>query len=358
MRAISRPPSTTAMSPSSVTRPMTATGRPHRVQTSRTTSDRSGRTIASIRSCDSEISTSNGSRSGSRRGTASRSIRIPVPARSAVSDVAQVMPPAPRSWRPSTRPRSISSREASISSFSANGSPTCTEGRLDGSSSEKVAEASTDAPPIPSRPVVDPNRTARLPGPGAAARVSCRSSSSPIAITLTSGLPWYDSSNTSSPPIVGTPTQLPYPPTPLTTPSTRWRVRAEPGSPKRSASSTAIGRAPIVKMSRRIPPTPVAAPWYGSTALGWLCDSILNATARPSPIEITPAFSPGPATTPAPVVGRVDSKGFELLYEQCSLHMTLNIASSRSFGSRPPRRSRIASSSSSVSPSRRWSGSM
>ena len=30
--------------------------------------------------------------------------------------------------------------------------------------------------------------------------------------------------------------------------------------PKRSESSTAMGRAPIVKMSRRIPPTPVAAP--------------------------------------------------------------------------------------------------
>ena len=28
----------------------------------------------------------------------------------------------------------------------------------------------------------------------------------------------------------------------------------------------AIGRAPMVKMSRRMPPTPVAAPWNGSTA--------------------------------------------------------------------------------------------
>ena len=37
-----------------------------------------------------------------------------------------------------------------------------------------------------------------------------------------------------------------------------------------------------------MPPTPVAAPWYGSTADGWLCDSILNATASPSPIEMTP----------------------------------------------------------------------
>jgi len=67
--------------------------------------------------------------------------------------------------------------------------------------------------------------------------------------------------------------------------------------PKRSESSRAIGRAPMVKTSRRMPPTPVAAPWYGSTALGWLCDSILNATAIPSPIAMTPAFSPGPCNT-------------------------------------------------------------
>ena len=95
---------------------------------------------------------------------------MPVPARSAVSEMAQVMPAAPRSWRPSTRPPSISSRLASMSSFSANGSPTCTVGRLAPDSSPKVALASTDAPPIPSRPVAEPKRTARLPGPGAAAR--------------------------------------------------------------------------------------------------------------------------------------------------------------------------------------------
>ena len=59
------------------------------------------------------------------------------------------------------------------------------------------------------------------------------------------------------------------------------RALARSGSPKRSESSTAIGRAPIAKMSRRIPPTPVAAPWNGSTALGWLCDSTLNAHRQP-----------------------------------------------------------------------------
>ena len=69
---------------------------------------------------------------------------------------------------------------------------------------------------------------------------------------------------------------------------------ARRGSPKRSESSDAIGRAPIVKMSRRMPPTPVAAPWYGSMKHGWLCDSILNAATQPSPMSTTPAFSPGP----------------------------------------------------------------
>jgi len=45
------------------------------------------------------------------------------------------------------------------------------------------------------------------------------------------------------------------------------------------------------------PPTPVAAPWKGSTALGWLCDSTLNAHTRPPPTSTAPAFSPGPMTT-------------------------------------------------------------
>jgi hypothetical protein len=38
------------------------------------------------------------------------------------------------------------------------------------------------------------------------------------------------------------------------------RMRGASSSPKRSESSEAIGRAPIVKTSRRMPPTPVAAP--------------------------------------------------------------------------------------------------
>ena len=57
---------------------------------------------------------------------------------------------------------------------------------------------------------------------------------------------------------------LPYPAMPATTPSSRRRVTGSSSAPKRSEFSSATGRAPIVKMSRMMPPTPVAAPWNGS----------------------------------------------------------------------------------------------
>src|SRR6516225_2409465 len=68
---------------------------------------------------------------------------------------------------------------------------------------------------------------------------------------------------------------------------------------------------------------------------GWLWLSILKTTASPSPMSTTPAFSPGPQITRAPVVGNVCSQIFDDLYEQCSLHITENIPSSVMFGVRP-----------------------
>src|SRR6478736_4567947 len=100
----------------------------------------------------------------------------------------------------------------------------------------------------------------------------------------------------------------------------------------------AIGRAPIDMMSRTIPPTPVAAPWYGSTYDGWLWDSTLKVTAQPWPMSTTPAFSPMP-TSSASVFGAFSPNclrwTFEDLYEQCSLHMTEYMASSELVGRRP-----------------------
>ncbi len=91
---------------------------------------------------------------------------------------------------------------------------------------------------------------------------------------------------------------------PDTTPSATQRLRASSRGPKRNGSMTAMGRAPMVKMSRRMPPTPVAAPCAGSTKLGWLWLSMRMAAAMPSPTStMTPAFSPGPTRTPSPSVG-------------------------------------------------------
>ena len=83
---------------------------------------------------------------------------------------------------------------------------------------------------------------------------------------------------------------------PATTPRRSRRVAGVSSSPKRSEFVSRTGRAPIVKMSRMIPPTPVAAPSNGSMALGWLWDSILKAIAQPSPTSMMPAFS-SPAFT-------------------------------------------------------------
>src|SRR5919108_5657553 len=137
---------------------------------------------------------------------------------------------------------------------------------------------------------------------------------------------------------------------PATTRSSRKRERDDSSSPKRSESSTATGRAPSANTSRRIPPTPVAAPWKGSIAEGWLWLSTLNAIARPSPASTTPAFSPGPKITRSPSVGSVRRSFLECLYAQCSDQRSEKTASSRSFGSRSSS-SRIRSSSASVSPS-------
>src|SRR6478736_8353344 len=142
---------------------------------------------------------------------------------------------------------------------------------------------------------------------------------------------------------------------PDTTPCTTRAVSGWLMSPNRSASITATGRAPIEMMSRTMPPTPVAAPWNGSMYDGWLCDSILNVTAQPSPMSSTPAFSPMPTMRCCFISGVTfwpNWRRYTLLdlYEQCSLHMTEYMASSALVGRRP-RMLRMRSYSSGFRPS-------
>ena len=80
-------------------------------------------------------------------------------------------PPRRGPARPPTTREASSSSEHSRSLDSSNGSPTCTDGRLVSSSASSSAEASTDAPPMPSRPVDAPNSTRTLPTPAAALRI-------------------------------------------------------------------------------------------------------------------------------------------------------------------------------------------
>ncbi|SKS12496.1 Uncharacterised protein [Mycobacteroides abscessus subsp. abscessus] len=101
-----------------------------------------------------------------------------------------------------------------MSTFSVNGSPTCTLGSFlreapSASSPPNVSDASTETPPIPSSPVRAPNRMILLPAPEANAR--CRSSlrSTPAHRAFTKGLPAYDASNTVSPPMFGRPSEFP-----------------------------------------------------------------------------------------------------------------------------------------------------
>src|SRR3989344_2176548 len=60
--------------------------------------------------------------------------------------------------------------------------------------------------------------------------------------------------------------------------------------------------------------------------------------AWPSPMSITPAFSPGPQITLGPLVGNFTRCFRDDLYEQCSDHITEKTPSSTSFGSRFRRR--------------------
>ena len=133
------------------------------------------------------------------------------------------------------------------------------------------------------------------------------------------------------------------------------RRRRQSGAPKRRPSRSAIGRAPIATMSRRMPPTPVAAPWNGSTAVGWLCDSTLNATASPSPRSTTPAFSPGPCSTRSPARGQAAQQGrgvlvAAVLRPEHREHGQLEVVR------RAAEQFSMRSNSQSVRPSARWRG--
>ena len=202
-------PSNTRIRRVSVTVPIAVPFTSHFSHSARTSSTFAGSTTHNIRSWDSLTITSNGSIPCSRSGILATSRSIPTLPLEAISAADEVRPAAPRSCSATISPRSSNSNEHSNSFFSSNGSPTCTVGRLPSSASPSSADASTDAPPIPSRPVRAPNSTSVFPGPAAALRTSFSRSPSPSAIAFTKQFCSYGSSKYTSPPTVGTPIELP-----------------------------------------------------------------------------------------------------------------------------------------------------
>ncbi len=99
------------------------------------------------------------------------------------------MPAAPMSWMPVMAPLAISSRLASSRSFSVNGSPTCTCGRLASSESSLSSSLAKVAPWMPSRPVRAPTAMSVLPTPEADAVISSSRFMRPRHIAFTIGLP-------------------------------------------------------------------------------------------------------------------------------------------------------------------------
>ncbi len=91
----------------------------------------------------------------SRCGTSDTSTSMPQSPRELISEVAQVRPAAPMSWMPTSASVFMTSRQASMRSFSMKGSPTCTVGRFSADDSSNSAEAIV-APWMPSRPVLAP----------------------------------------------------------------------------------------------------------------------------------------------------------------------------------------------------------
>ena len=185
MSPTSSPSFSTRTWPLSVIVPISAEPVCHFSQTASTSATRAGSTTPSIRSWDSETMISKGSMSASRSGTRATSRSIPTPPAEAISLAEEVRPAAPRSCSETSSPFSSSSRQHSSTFDSSKGSPICTVGRFASSPSPSSAEASTEAPPIPSRPVEAPIRTTALPTPAAAARTisSCLAIPTHIALT-------------------------------------------------------------------------------------------------------------------------------------------------------------------------------
>ena len=224
----------------------------------------SGSTTAIMRSCDSLIRISSGASVGvAQRHPVELDVHAAVAVRGELGRRAGQAGArrGPGCRRPGRAANS--SRQHSMSTFSANGSPTCTAGRLVGPSRRRRSRR-----PAPMRRRCRRRRCARRTG-----RPCCRRPTALASLHVL--VPQHADAQRVDQrvAVVASGRRRPRRRCSAGRGSCRSRrcrrrrraargaVSGASAAPKRSGSITATGRAPIERMSRTMPPTPVAAPW-------------------------------------------------------------------------------------------------
>ena len=227
--------------------------------------------MAIMRSWDWLIKISAGPSPGYRSGTASRRTRIPVPPPAASSAVAQATPVgakvldrgdhAGRVQLKAALDQQLLHERVAHLHVRVLRPLAVGVGAIGPERGAGQHRGAADA----AGPVREPRRTTWLPGPGAAAELQIGVPHDAHArdvdqrVARIAGVERQLTADIRQAQAVAVERDPP------TTPGSTRRVSAASAGPNRSESSTATGRAPIARMSRTIPPTPVAAPWNGST---------------------------------------------------------------------------------------------
>ena len=251
---------------------------------------------------------SHGSMPSSRSGTRSRWTSMPALAR-AISESDEASPAAPQSCSDSTSPRSTRSSDTSISFLPRERVADLHRRPLLGGALPSSWLASTDAPPIPSRPGGRAVEDEQVAGPGRLrlstplGREQADAHRVDEAVRGVGGVEdglAADVRHADAVAVVADRRRR----------RGRSASRARRSGARRAARSGGRPSRPRRAGSRR---PRSRRPGTARPRDGWLCDSTLNATATPSPRSITPAFSPGPCSTRSPCDGSRFSSSAECL---------------------------------------------
>ena len=248
--------------PVSVTSPITEASTSHLAQMARKASTSPGSTTAIIRSCDSLMRISSGDSVESRSGTLSSSTCMPPSPAEASSEVAQESPAPPRSWMPATSPcgedlqgaldeQLLHERVADL-----HARPLGRAGRLEGlagKNGDPADAVAAGAGAVQDHLVADSGGLGQVEILVAKDADAQRVDQRVAEVGLVEDRLAADVGQAEA---VAVATDAGHDPG-----QDPVGVKSASSGPNRSESITATGRAPMARMSRTMPPIPVAAPW-------------------------------------------------------------------------------------------------